>query len=60
MAGLSTGLKKLLTISPCKVDSAGNISVDSSKDSFEVMINPSGYSHGYSPDTTHRYPHIYS
>ena len=47
MAGLSTGLKKLLTISPCAIDDAGNISVDSSKDSFEVMLNPSSYSHGF-------------
>ena len=48
MAALSTGLKKLLTISPCKVDSSGNISVDTSKSSFEVMINPASYSHGFS------------
>lgn len=47
MAGFSTGLKKLLTISPCKVDESGNISVDSSKDGFEVMINPASYSHGF-------------
>lgn len=47
MAGLSTGLKKLLTISPCTVDTSGNISVDSSKDSFQVMLNPSTYSHEF-------------
>ena len=47
MAALSTGMKKLLTISPCKIDS-GKISVDTPKSSFEVMINPSGYSHGFS------------
>jgi hypothetical protein len=48
MAGLSAGLKKKLRISPCKVDTAGNISVDSSKKSFEVMLNPSDYKHHYS------------
>ena len=47
MAGLSTGLKKKLTISPCTVDSEGIISVDGSKDPFEVMLNPSSYSHNY-------------
>ncbi len=46
MPGFSTGLKKKLTISPCTVDAAGNISVDSSKSKFEVMLNPSNYSHG--------------
>ncbi|NKB82601.1 MAG: peptidoglycan-binding protein [Nitrospirales bacterium] len=35
-----------LTISPCKVDS-GKISVDTSKKKFEVMINPSDYTHGF-------------
>lgn len=45
MAGFSTGLKKKLTISPCTIDSAGNINVDSFKDNFEVMLNPSAYSH---------------
>ncbi len=48
MAGLSAGLKKKLRISPCKVDTAGNISVDSSKESFEVMLNPSDYKHEHS------------
>lgn len=48
MAGLSTGLKTLLKISPCTLDSVtGDISVDGSKDSFEVMLNPSSYSHGF-------------
>ena len=48
MAGLSTGEKKKLCISPCNVDTAGNISVDSSKKSFEVMLNPSDYKHEHS------------
>ena len=47
----SFGEKKLLTISPCKVDSAGNISVDKSKTPFEVMINPASYSHGFTVKT---------
>ena len=42
---VSTGLKKKLTISPCTVDTAGNISVNASKSSFEVMLNPASYSH---------------
>ncbi len=42
---VSTGLKKKLTISPCTVDAAGNISVDRSKAAFEVMLNPANYSH---------------
>jgi len=46
MAGLSTGLKKKLTISPCTVDDSGNVSV-SGGDSFEVMLNPSSYNHVY-------------
>ena len=46
MVSLSTGAKQLLTISPCTVDAAGNISLDNSKAKFEVMLNPSGYSHG--------------
>ncbi len=45
MPGISTGLKKKLTISPCTVDEAGNISVDSSKPAFEALINPAGYKH---------------
>ncbi len=48
MAGISTGLKKKLSISPCTLDSAGNISVDASKKAFEVMLNPSAYSHNLS------------
>lgn len=45
MVGLSTGLKKKLTISACKVDEAGNISVDTTQTAFEVLINPAGYKH---------------
>ena len=40
MAGVSTGVKKKLTISSCTLD-GGKISVGD--ESFEVMINPSGY-----------------
>ena len=39
--------KKKLKISPCTMDSGGNVSVDDG-DSFEVMLNPSSYSHTYS------------
>ena len=56
MAGLSTGLKKLLTLSPCKVDEAGNISVDKSKKAFEVMINPAGYNHGFTIKSNKKEP----
>jgi hypothetical protein len=45
---VSLSLKKKLSISACTVDAAGNISVDSSKGSFEVMINPASYKHEYS------------
>jgi len=48
MAGISTGLKKKLSVAPCTIDSAGNISVDASKEKFEVMLNPSAYSHSLS------------
>jgi len=34
-----------LTISPCDIDEKGNVTVKSKK--FEVMLNPSGYTHGY-------------
>jgi len=44
---ISTGLKKKLTLSPCTVDDSGNVSVDDGA-SFEVMLNPSNYSHTYS------------
>ncbi len=44
---VSTGLKKMLTVSACTVDAAGNISVDSSKQKFEVMLNPSSYKHDF-------------
>ena len=46
MAGLSTGLKKKLSISPCTVEASGSVTVDSGT-SFEVMLNPSGYTHQY-------------
>ena len=38
--------KAVLTISPCNV-SDGKISVDSSKEAFEALINPSGYEHTF-------------
>ncbi|HHJ80067.1 MAG TPA: peptidoglycan-binding protein [Candidatus Tenderia electrophaga] len=44
---ISTGLKKKLKLSPCSVDDSGNVSVDDGA-SFEVMLNPSNYSHTYS------------
>jgi hypothetical protein len=47
MAGLSTGLKQKLKISPCTVDLAGNITV-ADGDSFEVMLNPTSFSHTHS------------
>lgn len=45
MVGASTGTKQLLTITPCSLDAAGNLSAENSK-KFVVMLNPSGYSHG--------------
>lgn len=47
MPGISTGLKKKLKISPCTVDDSGNVTVNDGE-SFEVMLNPSSYSHAYS------------
>lgn len=44
MASLSTGLKKKLSISPCTVEASGSVTVDSGT-SFEVMLNPSAYTH---------------
>ena len=44
---VSTGLKKKLKLSPCTVDDSGNITVDDGS-SFELMLNPSSYSHSYS------------
>ena len=38
---------KKLKISPCTVDSSGNVTV-SDGSAFEVMLNPSSYSHAYS------------
>ena len=47
MAGLSTGLKKLLTITACGVDKKAGITTPLSGDDnrFEVMLNPSEFSH---------------
>jgi len=42
-----TGVKKRLRISPCKLDESGNVEVDDSA-AFELMLNPSSYSHAYS------------
>ncbi len=44
---VSTGLKKKLKLSPCTVDDSGNITVNDGS-SFELMLNPSSYSHSYS------------
>jgi hypothetical protein len=44
---MSTGSKKKLKLSPCTVDDSGNVTVDAGS-SFEVMLNPSSYSHSYS------------
>jgi len=43
---VSTGLKKKLELSPCTVDDSGNITVNDGS-SFELMLNPSSYSHSY-------------
>ena len=45
MAGLSTGFKKKLSITPCDVAADGNITVrGAAKDiGFELMLNPSSY-----------------
>ena len=42
MAGMATKLNKKLVISPCTIDSSGNVSVVNAK-KFEVMLNPSSY-----------------
>lgn len=44
---MSAGSKKKLKLSPCTVDDSGNVTVDDGA-SFEVMLNPSSYSHSYS------------
>lgn len=44
---MTTGSKKKLKLSPCTVDESGNVTVDDGA-SFELMLNPSGYSHSYS------------
>jgi hypothetical protein len=43
MAGLSTGFKKKLSISPCDLEENGNVRAVRSSDSFELMLNPSKY-----------------
>jgi hypothetical protein len=43
MAGISTGLKQKLTLNECKVNDGKITVVQSNK--FEVMLNPSNYSH---------------
>lgn len=45
---VGAGSKQLLTLSPCTADAAGNITVDTSKKDFRVMLNPSSYKHDYS------------
>jgi hypothetical protein len=44
MPDIASGIKKKLTISPCKVE-GGNTSVDTSKQVFEALVNPSEYRH---------------
>jgi len=49
MVGLSTGLKKLLSITACVVDTQGQATPSSSsEDKFEVMLNPAEFTHDYS------------
>jgi len=45
MADTASGKKDKLTIATCKVDDAGNITVE--KNSFEFMLNPSEYDHSF-------------
>ncbi len=48
MTSLSTGSKTLLKITPCKLEKKpSKISLGNVNDSFEVMLNPSAYSHGF-------------
>ncbi len=49
MVGLSTGIKSLLEITACSLDSSGQYSPDES-DTFEVMINPSAYTYDKTVD----------
>jgi len=46
MPGISTGLKDLLTITACTVDQQGQATP--SGETFEVMLNPSEFTHQYS------------
>ncbi|MCH8987729.1 MAG: peptidoglycan-binding protein [Chloroflexi bacterium] len=50
MADASAGLKIPLKISPCTLETSGDIKLSSSPPDFEVMINPSNYSHGFTVD----------
>jgi len=49
MAEMSTGKKDKLKISPCSVDTDGNITVDKSRE-YEFFFNPSEFSHSYAID----------
>lgn len=40
-------MAKKLTITPCDIDDKGNITGARKSESIEVMLNPSGYTHGY-------------
>lgn len=51
MAGLSTGLKTLLTISPCTV-TKGKITAVEDTEAFKVMLNPPSYTRGYTINST--------
>ena len=44
---MTTVSKKRLKLTPCTVDQSGNVSIDDGA-SFELMLNPSSYSHSYS------------
>jgi len=50
---MTTGSKKKLKLSPCAVDESGNVTVDDGA-SFELMLNPSSYSHSYSIGYNHK------
>lgn len=45
MADSGSGEKEKLAIATCKIDDAGNITVE--KNSFEFMLNPSEYDHSF-------------
>lgn len=50
MADASAGAKTPLKISPCTLETNGDIKLASSPPDFEVMINPASYSHGFTID----------